>query len=240
MEALAEHEKEKKYKLLYTINTLIGGGIVVLVLIWIMLYTDGFGLSQPNFEFFWHPFLMCFSMLFLYSQSILAYRTGRNFQKKTLKTTHAILNFIILVLAIAGVKAVFDSHNDAQPPKPNLYSMHSWIGLLTVILFVLQFLIGFISFLWPGASKALRSALLPFHVVAGTAGFFMACVTALMGLTEQALWNITGYNQHVFEGNLFNFIGLLIVIFGFMTIHMVTNENYQRAPLPEDQATLLE
>ena len=70
--------------------------------------------------------------------AMLLYRTQRNVRKQRLKLTHAgIMLFIILLMVIALV-AVFDSHNLAPLPIPNMYSLHSWVGLTTVILFCCQ------------------------------------------------------------------------------------------------------
>lgn len=69
---------------------------------------------------------------------MLVYRTGRNLEKLTLKRLHALLHFVAFILSVIGLKAVFDSHNYANPPTANLYTLHSWIGLITVILFAAQ------------------------------------------------------------------------------------------------------
>lgn len=69
---------------------------------------------------------------------MLIYRTARHGKKRVLKLTHAVLHFVAFIFTVIALKAAFDSHNYASPPKPNLYTLHSWIGLITVILFSYQ------------------------------------------------------------------------------------------------------
>ena len=68
----------------------------------------------------------------------MLYRVLRNERKKRLKLAHAAVMIGALFFAAIALKAVFDSHNLAKPPVPNLYSLHSWLGIITVILFAMQ------------------------------------------------------------------------------------------------------
>ncbi|XP_045466167.1 transmembrane ascorbate-dependent reductase CYB561-like isoform X1 [Harmonia axyridis] len=239
MEAQAEHARLKQYNTLYTITTILGGGLVILTFIWLDHYVGGFSLEKPNTEFNWHPFLMVTGMLFLYSQSILVYRTGRNTKKFTLKCVHAGLHITILIMASLGLKAVFDSHNFASPPIANLYSLHSWLGILTFALFCGQLLIGFTTFLFPGGSKGLRAAVIPYHVSLGSAGFFMAIVTAILGWTEKVMFYLgNSYEKLPFSATLLNLIGVVTVIFGILTLHLVNDVRYAREEVIEDEVPL--
>lgn len=52
------------------------------------------------------------------------------------KLLHAALMLLALVLSIVGLCAVFDFHNAKN--TPNLYSLHSWIGIAATALFAIQ------------------------------------------------------------------------------------------------------
>ena len=97
----------------------------------------------------------------LVSLAILAYRVFRDVPKLRVKILHASLLLSSLIFASVGLKAVFDSHNLANPPKANMYSLHSYVGLSSVILFGLQWVFGFVSFLFPKLSEEFRSAYMP-------------------------------------------------------------------------------
>lgn len=71
----------------------------------------------------------------------MIYRMGRDVHKRKLKLAHAILHGVIFLFALIGAVAVYDFHNLSTPPKPNLYTLHSWIGLTTTLLFGCQVLI---------------------------------------------------------------------------------------------------
>lgn len=53
-----------------------------------------------------------------------------------MKFIHAGLNVLAFILAVISVAAVFDFHNAKN--IPNMYSLHSWVGLAAVILYPTQ------------------------------------------------------------------------------------------------------
>ncbi|XP_050316124.1 putative transmembrane ascorbate-dependent reductase CYB561 homolog isoform X2 [Anthonomus grandis grandis] len=241
MEARVGHQKTKLYNSLYVFTSSLGIGLIVLLLFWLMYYRDGFSWqADPKKQFNWHPFMMVLSMVFLYSQAILIYRTGRYMSKKKLKLLHAGIHLLAFILSVIGLKAVFDSHNLATPPIPNLYSLHSWIGLLTVIIYTIQFLAGFISFLYPGLSSSMRKTMMPVHIVFGTITFIMGLISVMTGLTEKALFTLSNdYSRFIPEAFVFNFMGLITTFYGLLVLYLVTDLSYKRQTLPEEEIILI-
>lgn len=68
--------------------------------------------------------------------AILIYRVLRFLPKRLLKISHAIIHLSIMILFSIGLAAVFDFHNWKK--IPNLYSLHSWLGLGMVVMFIGQ------------------------------------------------------------------------------------------------------
>lgn len=132
----------------------------------------------------------CSVHMVFFITAILLYRIGRNKPKRYLKLGHAGLHILAFIYAVIGLKAVFDSHNLKKDPTPNLYTLHSWLGLTTVILFACQLVFGFVTFLYPTLSKTLRAIVLPVHVSSGTAIFVLAVVSAVTGIQEKAIYTL--------------------------------------------------
>lgn len=70
--------------------------------------------------------------------AILHYRSFQNNLKQKLKNQHAFIHCIVLILILVAGYAAFVSHVYARPQIPNFYSLHSWLGAFTVVMFLIQ------------------------------------------------------------------------------------------------------
>ena len=64
------------------------------------------------------------------------FRIFRDSNKMVVKIMHSGLQFMALLCGGVGLKAVFRFHN--AKGIPNMYTMHSWVGLPTYLMFGLQ------------------------------------------------------------------------------------------------------
>jgi len=220
----------------------VGVAMVVLVSIWTGHFMGGFSGSDANLVFNWHPLLMVISLIFLYGNGILVYRVARHERKSRLKVAHAVVMGSATLLAFLGLKAVFDFH--AEKGIPHTYSLHSWLGLIAVSLAVLQWVLGFVTFLFPGLASHLRKALLPVHIFAGLTVFVLAAVVALLGVTEKAIFRDKdkefSYKDGGGEATVVNLLGLSIVLFVVFVLAIVTRQSFRRLNMAEDQMLLTE
>jgi len=73
--------------------------------------------------------------------AILLYRVCRCCRRIYVKLFHTIFHALAIPCIVVGFIAVLDSHNlNAAGAIPNFYSLHSWMGLVTMGLFAIQVL----------------------------------------------------------------------------------------------------
>ncbi|XP_013816239.1 plasma membrane ascorbate-dependent reductase CYBRD1 [Apteryx mantelli] len=211
---------------------LVGFLSVIFALIWVFHYREGLSWDGGAGEFNWHPVLIVTGFVFIQGIAIIVYRLPWTWKcsKLLMKFIHAGLNTIAMILAIVSMVAVFEYHNARN--IPNMYSLHSWIGLTAVIFYSLQLLLGFAVFLLPFAAVPLRAALMPIHIYSGLLIFATVIASALMGITEKLIFSLKNpaYSTSPPEAIFVNCLGLLIVIFGALVLWMASRPHWKRPP----------
>lgn len=207
------------FTFLMLITQILLHGVVGLVLYWVWMFhnsenDDGeipwhpFAWREdPRKEFNLHPVLMIVGFVYCMGQSMLMYRSCRCCRRIANKLLHTVFHLLAMPCIALAFVAVWDSHNlrtvqNSPAPIPNFYSLHSWMGLATMGLFALQFIVGFFSFLLllccESATASFRANLVPIHSTFGITTFVMAIATACSGLTEKAFFTLSiGYKEWV-------------------------------------------
>ncbi|KAB0362336.1 hypothetical protein FD754_006492 [Muntiacus muntjak] len=151
---------------------LVGFLSVIFTLIWVLHYREGLGWDGTALEFNWHPVLLVTGFVFILGIAIIVYRLPWTWKcsKLLMKSIHAGLNTVAAILAIISLVAVFDFHNAKK--IPNMYSLHSWVGLTAVILYILQVSIS--------VKRPAYSSLPPEGVFTNTLGLLILVFGALI------------------------------------------------------------
>ncbi|KAL5217159.1 hypothetical protein ABZP36_017843 [Zizania latifolia] len=180
----------------------------VLMLVWLLHYRGGINIQSDDPEqiFNVHPFVMCWGFILLVGEAILAYTTIP-MDHRTQKMVHMLVHLVALILGIFGVYAAFKFHDAAV--APDLVTLHSWLGILAIALFGLQWLFGFVAFWLPGTHERTRAAAAPVHVAGGLAIFMLAVCAAQTGLVQKSAAAATSG-----EGKLINVTGIFILLYG--------------------------
>nr|XP_028595174.1 cytochrome b561 isoform X2 [Podarcis muralis] len=216
-------------------SQVVGLAVITLTGAWMGQYRGGIAWDGSKLQFNAHPLCMVIGMVFLQGDALLVYRVFRNESKRSTKILHGLLHALALVIALVGLIAVFQFHK--KQSIPDMYSLHSWCGILAFGFYFVQWLLGWSFFLFPGASFSLRSRYKPQHVFFGAALLILSVATALLGILEVLLFNIKEtYSSFAPEGVLANTLGLLLVAFGAIVGYILTREEWQRPPLAEEMA----
>ncbi|KAL5746320.1 hypothetical protein ACOSP7_027466 [Xanthoceras sorbifolium] len=194
----------------------IAGAIMVLV--WCIDFRGGFAweASNKNLIFNLHPVLMLIGLIIIGGEAIISYK-ALTFTKQVKKLIHLVLHAIALALGIIGIYTAFKYHNESS--IANLYSFHSWLGILIISLYGIQWIYGFVIFFYPGGSTELRSESLPWHVFFGLFVYVLAVANAAIGFLEKLTFlESNGLAKYGSEALLVNFTAVVTVFYGAFVI----------------------
>lgn len=230
--------------MIYLLTQFIGITFVILTIIWAAVYL-GLVVETSDIRLFnWHPILMGLGMIYIYGNckfyfllnrytlnflffsAILFFRVFKSSSKLTVKTLHGIFHAISIILLIFGLSVELISHY--HHGEMDFHSLHSWIGLLSIIIFFCQFFFGFVCYFSPFVMSKVKAFYLPIHVFFGCFCFVLAVGASLIGLNETAMFDRSYHFELTGEGILINIIGLLIVIFAGLVIFLATKGSFKR------------
>ncbi|KAK1383448.1 putative transmembrane ascorbate ferrireductase 2 [Heracleum sosnowskyi] len=205
----------------------VGIAVLALLLTWTLHFRGGLALISDNKDLIFnvHPVLMVISLVLLNGEAMLAYKTVSG-TKSFKKSVHLTLQFLAFLLSLIGVWAAIKFHNDKG--IDNFYSLHSWLGLVCLFLFSIQWAAGFATFWYPGGSRNSRSSLLPWHVFFGVYIYALAVATCATGILEKATFLQTNHiiSRYSSEALLVNSLGvLLIALGGFVILAIISPGN---------------
>ncbi|NWR50815.1 CYAC3 protein, partial [Regulus satrapa] len=225
---------------------------------WCQRWRGGFSLDGSSRTFNWHPVLMVAGLVVLYGAgehgrrgalppplpphssfpspksltAALVYRIPGTWSGPKLpwKVLHGSLALAAFVLTVLGLAAVFRFHNSQG--TPNMYSLHSWMGLATVLLFSCQWAAGFGAFLLPWAPAWLRALYKPIHVFFGSTILMLSVASCVSGINEKLFFSLkngtTAYKFLPAEAVFANTLGLLILIFGVLVVAALARPSWKR------------
>ncbi|XP_030830347.1 cytochrome b561 [Strongylocentrotus purpuratus] len=218
-------------------SQVLGVVSVILLATWLSEYGGGYDWDCGNGVGSYHYLLLTIGMVFLYAEAMISFRVthrlGLSYTAE--KAIHATIQSIVVVLVGIGVHAAFVCKDTQGPEKAgkDLYSLHSWLGLATIIVFFGQWIYGIVmTVALRKLDRSWQDLLLPNHAFFGILIFAMSICSCLTGVNEMAIFFVENYNQIVPSGHLANAFGLCLIAFAAVTAYVAYKPDFQ---IPENR-----
>ena len=222
----------------------------MLVVIWWISLLGGLSWKHGEAKrvFNWHPLLMITAFCFM-TVGTLSFRIRLTTNRQSAKLLHGASWAIAALSAWIALIAVLFSHNDSESGYiANFYSLHSWIGTIVILMYVLQFVIGFYTFGWTLSSLRLtprfKARVLTVHYFFGPFIYVSTAITIVLGIQEKEGFIGCAYSvsnadlfpiQHFFEIPLpcrvSHLLGILVIVITLLTtfaMHEFRRGSYYR------------
>uniref|UniRef100_A0A7I4Z021 Cytochrome b561 domain-containing protein n=1 Tax=Haemonchus contortus TaxID=6289 RepID=A0A7I4Z021_HAECO len=239
MAALPEDLSKFLFKLLFGISQASGALMIILATIWMDLY-DYNGI-WTGLSFRYHPVLMAFA-IYLMGNSIMMFRILRAQKKWIATVAHVIVHSCAIFVMCLGAFVVWNTYTSIdeatasatpsnKPPGPQpflrYYSFHTWLGLATISLYIVQYIGGIMINRHPNTD--IRRTLKSFHQLSGLVLFGTTILTASFGTSQQASWkSICSSNGETGQHILSNVFAISFITFSGSVFLLVCNPRWRR------------
>ncbi|XP_078483688.1 lysosomal membrane ascorbate-dependent ferrireductase CYB561A3-like isoform X1 [Ciona intestinalis] len=200
---------------------------LTLLIVWNCVYNGGFAWDGRYKEFAIHPLCMLLSVL-LFGEGSLIYRTCGCFNRPTVKVLHAVIMFLAVALAVFGLITIFLFHSSMH--DGNMYTMHSWLGMATIVGVIIQFLAGGILFFIPWKANSIRKIYTPIHKYGSFALLGMLQSSVLTGVLDDIFLCMSNkeYEKLNPHAVMFNVVGLLCLAFVLSVMYVIFRVDWKR------------
>ncbi|XP_072029357.1 plasma membrane ascorbate-dependent reductase CYBRD1-like [Amphiura filiformis] len=191
-------------------------GIVLLVAtgVWVSKYFGGFNWGQSPGTFSYHAFFGILGLVVVCGEAILFIEVPKRLSLSVIvqKAVHATIHTCALIFTIVSLSAAILNKNIIN--YSHLYSLHSWLGLMVIIVFFLQYVVACVIY---GVARRVGDWLTDLyqntHAYIGLFTFALAVATCLTGFMEKVAAEIDNYWNLPPEAVLANICCILLVIF---------------------------
>ncbi|KAF7808511.1 putative ascorbate-specific transmembrane electron transporter 1 [Senna tora] len=197
--------------------------ITTLLLIWLLKFREGVAFnSSNNFKILnLHPLLMVIGFVLVGGEAIITYKAIPA-KRRSVRVIHLVLHLIALASAILGIITIFKFKNEMSSPNLfsiHMFTLHSWLGIIAISSFGLQYILAFFAYFFPGAEMSTRASLMPWHRFIGIVIFLLGVCTAETGLVEYFQYLQLIHQQ---EALFINFTALLLFLYAvFVTLSVI-------------------
>ncbi|ODN00241.1 Cytochrome b reductase 1 [Orchesella cincta] len=176
----------KIFKAGFVVAAVSGILMWLLMFVWVFGFTGGVSWgTDSKTEINLHVILMTVFMVYLQGHGAIIFRTLPSRPKFQVKLIHAGFHFTTVIAVSFGLWSAVRAHN--MKGQPHFFTLHSWIGIIAIVLFYGQFLAGFLVFLLPYAPMRVRNFVIPYHKFMGPLIFLSSCMAAATGMMMKAL-----------------------------------------------------
>lgn len=169
--------------------------------------------------YLWHPFCMILGFTLLSTNAILAWRLP--FERRTQKAIHATLNFFALLSTGTGIFLMMSHFKENN--RTHFNSSHSLLGIVAFVLFFVQWLSGFLSFVFPRLSDKPRAEALHYHRLAGVFTLLLSCAAIVTGISLRQYPTSRGPEPNIVPAQLEHALSFLACIAIFSVILIILN-----------------